>query len=63
MNIAIALELLITLTLQIQKLASLINTARKTGEDIDISALAADDDIAKAILDAAIAKAKAEGRE
>jgi S-adenosylhomocysteine hydrolase len=63
-NTAVILELLIQLTMQAQKLAVLIKTARDQGRDVtdaELASLASDDDVAKAALDAAIAKAKGTG--
>lgn len=65
MNAVVALELLIQLTLQLQKLAELIKVARAENRDItdaELDALAGEDDLARAALKVAIDKAKAEGR-
>lgn len=64
-NIAIVLGLLIDLSGRINQLSSLLKKAQDEGRDItedELTALVAEDDAARANLDDAIEKAKAEGR-
>jgi hypothetical protein len=64
MNIALALELLTNLALQLHKLSGLIGTARAEGRDItseELDALAGEDDVARAVFQKAIDDAKAAG--
>lgn len=59
-NLAVILELLISLTTRVQDLAKLLRTAQAEGRDItaeELDALVADDDIARAALEAAILRA------
>ncbi len=64
-NITLALQLLISLTAQAQQLSLLLQKAQNEGRDVteeELNALVSDDEVAKAALDAAIARAKgAEG--
>jgi len=60
-NISVAISALLELTIQIQKVAQLIQAARAEGRDIsdsELDSLAAEDDAARKALDEAIARAR-----
>lgn len=64
-NSALILELLILFTSRLQSLQLLLQKAQAEGRDIskeELDSLVAEDDTARAELDAAIARAEAEGR-
>lgn len=65
MDALTAITLLTQLLAQATALGNLIRTAQAEGRDItpaELDALAAGDDVARAALEAAIARAKSEGR-
>jgi hypothetical protein len=65
MDVITALTLLTQLAGQVAALGNLIRTAQSEGRDItpaELDGLAANDDAARSALDAAIARAKSEGR-
>lgn len=64
-NALILLQVLTQLTLQTQQIAALLQKTQSEGRkptDEEMAALVSGDDQAQATLDAAIARAKAEGR-